>query len=590
MDELHYKYNKFQPKTEHSKIVSFKDKDLTLENSEKLSEDPKIALKNIKEQIESKNFLIKSIDSQLNNLHKSIESENENKKIGNLKFNQEIKNRNRILSKLRSQNHTLISSLSNLSDLQKTIEESASFDILQKNKNKSKLKNVKIQKDIVENKIKEIEKQIKILIDQEKITKKATSNTIIKNYDNKLRQILIYDENDNVNKKFPLSNSRNLSTLNGMDNKNNNYNNATCSIEKTEFNYMKELEKKIFAERQKHFQELRNRELEIVRSRKLKHKEKSIFSMEKYVPKKNYITYEEKEIKRKIDEESLLQNEIQKRKLRLQPISSAELDKFSNEIQRNEKIFKEELDLKKMQMLKLWSERKHLLPKSNFTSEKINTPKENVKKEQIEKYFNDKMDFAENILKNYQPKYYNNNLKISREKIINQLNGTDRYNDIKNLGKKLKKISNQLVKSQPKNFKLTNKLVNNVENETIKKTPLDKPIDYLIEQRKKVTQRNVLTPTNIMAKNVNKWQEILNNENDNIYNGIEKIKIEAGMYQNKADQKIQLLKIENYNGNYNNDEDIIKKDKMNNEISNLYINSIQAKLQILKTINENQNK
>ena len=93
-----------------------------------------------------------------------------------------------------------------------------------------------------------------------------------------------------------------------------------------------------------------------------------------------------------------------------------------------------------------------------------------------------------------------------------------------------------------------------------------------------------------MAKNVNKWQEILNNENDNIYNGIEKIKIEAGMYQNKADQKIQLLKIENYNGNYNNDEDIIKKDKMNNEISNLYINSIQAKLQILKTVNENQNK
>ena len=59
---------------------------------------------------------------------------------------------------------------------------------------------------------------------------------------------------------------------------------------------------------------------------------------------------------------------------------------------------------------------------------------------------------------------------------------------------------------------------------------------------------------------------------------IEQIKMEAELLQNKADTKRQLLKHEKGTNN------IQHVDNLNNEISNLYIGSIQAKLQILKKI------
>ena len=105
---------------------------------------------------------------------------------------------------------------------------------------------------------------------------------------------------------------------------------------------------------------MRNRELEIIRRRKNKIDNLTKVNTPKYIQKKNYTTAEEKEQKRLKEEEALLQIEIKKRKMKLQPISSQELNKFSKEVQRNEKIFKEELGMKKIQMKELWQERKNL--------------------------------------------------------------------------------------------------------------------------------------------------------------------------------------------------------------------------------------
>ena len=66
------------------------------------------------------------------------------------------------------------------------------------------------------------------------------------------------------------------------------------------------------------------------------------------------------------------------------------------------------------------------------------------------------------------------------------------------------------------------------------------------------------------------------NDNKNIYNNIEQIKMEAQILQNKADTKKKLLK--------NDAVDANNIDDVNNEISNLYIGSIKAKLKILKKI------
>ena len=50
---------------------------------------------------------------------------------------------------------------------------------------------------------------------------------------------------------------------------------------------------------------------------------------------------------RKIQEESLLQIEKEKRKMKYLPISSEELNNFSNEVKKNEKILKSELKKRK---------------------------------------------------------------------------------------------------------------------------------------------------------------------------------------------------------------------------------------------------
>ena len=89
--------------------------------------------------------------------------------------------------------------------------------------------------------------------------------------------------------------------------------------------------------RKEKFENLRSRELAIVRMRKKKFDELAKVNYPKYIPKKDYITAEENELKRKREEAALIEKEIKKRKMRLQPINSAELDKFSREVQKNEK-------------------------------------------------------------------------------------------------------------------------------------------------------------------------------------------------------------------------------------------------------------
>ena len=79
-------------------------------------------------------------------------------------------------------------------------------------------------------------------------------------------------------------------------------------------------------------------------------------------------------------QEALYKLEIEKRKLRYKPISSEELINFSNEVRKNEKILKTELDKKKKQMEELWKERKNLLPKFHSKFMNLNIDMDNEAK------------------------------------------------------------------------------------------------------------------------------------------------------------------------------------------------------------------
>jgi hypothetical protein len=315
----------------------------------------------------------------------------------------------------------------------------------------------------------------------------------------------------------------------------------------------------------------------------------SLSQINKYSPKKNYITSEEKEEMRKQKEESLYHIENQKRKLKYIPISSEELNTFSNEVKKNEKLLKSELAKKKKQMEELWKERKNLLPKYHSKFMDLNIELDNEAKEEIilkqEKIKNKRLEtvnFGKDIAKNHQPKILNDKLKLEREQRIKELEGSNKFNSIKELGNKIRLKKSKIIQSQPKRFKTNNVFVpEETTKEKQAKKLTGKAVDYLLNCRnEKAKYDNIALMQSNSAEKVKKWKEILNNEDNNLYDKVENIKIQAAVMENKAKSISKLLK--------NGGSVGTTKQELNQEASNLYINSIHAKLQILnKMLNQN---
>ena len=517
-------------------------------------------IKLLQEKINSENNLIESYDIQLENLrnNNSTQSPILNKKKSIFE-KLSINKTNKLINNLKLKNSSLYTKMNGLTEKENALELNSS-DILVQNKNKDLLKNIKQEKEIIMSKINDINNQIKLILDKEKMHH-ASRYSLQKNY---IRNI---EEKNLFSQKLPKEIKTSPSSF-------------LESLEKIE----KQIENEKIAEEDKKkkekYENLRSKELAIIRNRKKKIDDLLKISHPKYKPKKDYITAEENEIKRKREEEALIEREIKKRKMKLQPINSAELDKFSREVQKNEKMILKELGQKKFQMQKIWQERKSLLPeyRSKFMEQNMENEikiKEELilKQERIKKEFQDRIKFGEEVMKNFKPQQ-NDKLKTQREEKIKQLKGINKLNDIKKLGLKLKNISNKLVLSQPKNFPIK-KTGNEEENRKSTKIlkPLDKVIDYLSEERIKKNRDNNYHPTYKSYVKENKWENMLNN-NNNMYNNIEKIKMEAQILQNKADSKKKLLQNDAIN--------VDNIDNVNNEISSLYIGSIKAKLQILK--------
>jgi hypothetical protein len=108
--------------------------------------------------------------------------------------------------------------------------------------------------------------------------------------------------------------------------------------------------------------------------------------------------------------------------------------------------------------------------------------------------------------------------------------------------------------------------------------PLLKPIDYLAQLRI-ISKKKALSPRrNISCDRIINKENRYNELEDN-YKNIQNMKSEVTMLQKKAKDKILLLKYEKESGNNE------KIDQLNSEISQLYYNCIQAKLNVLNKYN-----
>ena len=401
----------------------------------------------------------------------------------------------------------------------------------------------------------------------------------------KIKIVKIDSNNKNIEEENYLSEKRNNSNIKTNIDNTNKLNLRILALEE-EVKKDKEEKQKKYENKVKLFRE---RELEREKQRKKiinQINNISLSQQNKYLPKKNYITSEEREEMRKMKEESLLKIEKEKRKMKYLPISSEELNNFSNEVKKNEKILQSELKKKKKQMEELWKERKNLLPKYHSKFMDLNIDLENEAKDEIllkhEKLKNkelERVNFGKEIIKNYQPKILNDKLKTEREQRIKILNGYNRYGNIKELGNKLKQKAVKLVQSQPKNFKKNNIFVSEetVAEQQAKKLT-GKPEDYLLNQRRKRQQMDYESlMLDNSAKKMKEWKDMLDDGGKNTYNKVERIKMQAAVLNEKANDINLIIKHEPSN---------IKKDELSQEASNLYLNSIQAKLQILNKLNE----
>ena len=415
------------------------------------------------------------------------------------------------------------------------------------------------------------------------LTLNPSLNLIYQKMEN-LRKIKFEKVNSNKNKNdvdtpVYLTEKRNNSYLKGNRATPNNLDIRVLSLEEEAKKDREEKQKqydykvKVFRERELEREKQRKKVIEQINNISLSQKNK-------YSPKKNYITSEEKEEIRKMKEESLYRLENEKRKFKYQPISSEELNNFSNEVKRNERILRLELDKKKKQMEELWKERKNLLPKYHSKFMDLNIELDNeakdeliLKQERLKNKELERANFGKEIIKNYQPKILNDKLKTEREQRIKELKGINRLGNIKELGNKLKQKSVKLVQSQPKNFRKKQFVKEDTVAEQQAKKLTGKPVDYLLECRiqKSKMEYNKLAQSN-SAKKLKEWKEMLDSPGNNVVNNVEKIKMEAALLDNKASNiNIRLKQETNHS----------KKDELSQEASNLYINSIQAKLQIL---------
>ena len=108
-----------------------------------------------------------------------------------------------------------------------------------------------------------------------------------------------------------------------------------------------------------------------------------------------------------------------------------------------------------------------------------------------------------------------------------------------------------------------------------KKERVDNSVDYLAMMRKKREARQQTLSRSV--DNNDQWEKMLSNDKNhrNLYDNIYDVKFQADKLQKEAEFKAKLYKLEP-----------TKYSDMRDDITNLYIDSIQAKLNILKKINE----
>ena len=465
----------------------------------------------------------------------------------------------------------------------------------------SKKKLIKNKKNEIINKIDRIDDNIKELISSEvKTTRKDRIKNYIENFDKdketiELKMKKYFKETKERNKRIESDFNKKLEKLKKeIDDKN----------------------KKENLKKQEIFKKFKEQEKLIVNKRAKKNSDKVIAckSYIKKIPKENRNEYlfakkEEEFIK---EEKNIIEKENLKRKERMK-MDLNEINEFEKNVISYREKFETENSERKKKLLYEWRERKNTLPVNNAYTHKDfeeEQTKEIVKEELKKKKFIElkqkRISFGYNIKNNLQPEI-SEKLKKKRIELIKSIENptlslkekilTDRKRKEEESAenKKIKKIKlkvNNSVNKVNKNINTNTSpnldTNNNNDNKKILSPPIrivypfhpnaDKKIDYLTKLRIEKEKRKSLSNEKKEENSNNiKWIKALNNNEGNVFENINMIKEQAKVLDDEVKMKEQIIKL---NGGMKNNPEIGQK------LSNLIINSIEAKLSILNKFKE----
>ena len=519
---------------------------------------------------------IKILSERKINLQKKLEKLEENYKIIDSKNNYII-NSNRINNNNNDNNNN---------------------NLIEENILKSQIKQIKETKEILIDKLKSIEQQVQnLLINENEITIKKTNNIkqFIENFEkdkieNEKKIRMLKEEKKIREKKFYEDNKKSI-----------------MNKEKT----LDNIEKESIIKKKELLEKNRLKELEIIQKRNKENLEKINF-IKNYMNEKpaneNEYLFKVLEKNFKLKEEKEIKKEISKKKEKMNQnfYTKTQLEEFDKKLKENElkRILEVEEEKKRLKMQ--WKIIKNNLPKfeSQFYQKIKNEENELKEKKEIEDFkkkikLKEIKNYSEAVQKLFLPKI-DENIKKEREDRIKNLSVKNNIEKLHyNKGNRILLVKPD--KNKPKKYnwdlKLTpiddfnnnnnhhyfndnnnNKIKNKRAKSANKKVPLVKPPDYLTEMRKKNINRfNKSSHSQYHQQN---WENMIKNEKNNLLENINIIKIKAENLENQAKLNGQL--INNKNGEINV--------KMQENVSNMLIDAIKAKLTILDGINNNNNK
>lgn len=281
-----------------------------------------------------------------------------------------------------------------------------------------------------------------------------------------------------------------------------------------------------------------------------------------------------------------------------------EINEFQKKVDQKKEKDDQEREVKRKEMLENWKSMKSSLPKCNFESiaekEQKRKEEEEKKKQQIHALRVEKVNYGDKIREKRSPEI-SDHLKNQREKIIKALEEPKSVQIKYTLNKQKNKriIIKKKDDSKPSKFKWKLKLEDSaslddeINNNLIKKPKKiclvtiprtssvvkEKKVDYLREiiaekEKKRVKSSEKDNEDNIKIKE-EKWEKAINNNKGTFMQNINDVKDKVNSLEKEAEMQEKLLKL---NGGVGNNPKIGKK------VSNLIIDSIEAKLKILNQL------